>query len=197
MTNPVIDYLLGRGAPFLVLPSPHARSPEEAAAGADVGTDELVRTLVLRFEHGHALGVVPWPRAFDLELAREALDDPDAAPASPEEIAALAPGCSPDAIPPLGMWLRLPMLVDVAVARLAQVAFPAGRPSVLVCMQRTDLFRGDPYGVAILTRASLREAEAVGLRPAPRPDRPARTAEDLLPIHLVERPGASGEPGAA
>ena len=196
MTITVLDYLLGRGAPFLVLPLPQARNPEETAAAHGVSTDELVRTLAFRYRFGFAIMVVPWSRAVVLDLVRDALDDPDARPAEPHELEGLANGCSPDALPPLGLWLQAPMFVDVAVGRLRQIVFAAGRPSVLVCVQRSDLFLDDPYAVAVLTASSRDEAEAAGiLGPPPRRE---LTEEDLLPVHLAEQrlaESAVGEDG--
>ena len=193
MTTTVIDYLLGRGTPFLVLPLPEARSPEETAAAHAVSTDELVRTIALRFRHGFAIAVVPWTRPLDLDLARAALDDPKARTAEPAEIEGLATGCRPDALPPLGLWLQAPMFVDVAVGRLQQVVFAAGRASTLVCMQRTELFRDDPYAVAVLTRASRAEASAAGI--ASEHTKRVLTEEDLLPVHVVEQRREMASPG--
>ncbi|HEX6130859.1 MAG TPA: YbaK/EbsC family protein [Actinomycetota bacterium] len=153
MTIAVVDYLLGRGTPFLLLPDPGSESPESTAARHDVSTDELVRTVALRFRFGLALAVLPWTSRLDLDLVRDALDDAEARPAAPPEVAGLADGCVPDCLPPLGLWLQAPMFVDAAVDRLPQVVFPAGRPSVLVCMERDELFRDDPYAVVSLGRA--------------------------------------------
>ena len=184
VTITVLDYLAGRGAPYLVLPLPEASSPEGTAAAHGVSTDELVRTIAFRYRFGEAIAVVPWTRPIVLDLVREALDDPEASPLEPHELEGFANGCSPDSLPPLGLWLQAPMFVDVAVGRLQQVVFAAGRPSLLVCMQRTELFRDDPYAVAILTEASRVEGEAAGLV-APAAPREL-TEEDLLPVHVVE-----------
>ena len=190
MTLTVLDYLLGRGAPYLVLPCPQARNPEETAAEHGVSSDELVRTLAFSYRFGSAIAVVPWTRPIVLDFVREALDDPSARPAEPHEIEGLANGCSPDSLPPLGLWLQAPMFVDVAVGRLDQIVFAAGRPSVLVCMQRTELFRDDPYAVAVLTDASRVKAEEAGLLTPPPPRR--LTDEDLLPVHVAEQRRATG-----
>jgi prolyl-tRNA editing enzyme YbaK/EbsC (Cys-tRNA(Pro) deacylase) len=167
-----------------VLPLPEATDPEETAASHGVSTDELVRTIAFRYRFGEAIAVVPWTRPIVVDLVRAALDDPKARPLEPHELEGFANGCSPDSLPPLGLWLQSPMFVDVAVGRVQQVVFAAGRPSILVCMQRTELFRDDPYAVAVLTEASRGEAEAAGILA---PDGPrAITEEDLLPVHVVK-----------
>lgn len=190
MTITVLDYLSGRGAPYLVLPLPQAANPEETAAAHDVSTDELVRTIAFRYRFGDAIAVIPWTRPVALDLVREALDDPEARSLEPHELEGFANGCSPDSLPPLGLWLQAPMFVDVAVGRLDQIVFPAGRASVLLCVQRTALFRDDPYAVAVLTQASLAEAEAAGLR---EPTGRVLTDEDLLPVHLAEQRRTDGK----
>jgi prolyl-tRNA editing enzyme YbaK/EbsC (Cys-tRNA(Pro) deacylase) len=148
----VLDYLNGLGAPFLVLPRPGASTAEETATAHGVALAELVRTEVLMYEHGPALVVVPATGSLDMDLARATLDDPTTRRASTAEIRKVAVGCEPTSVPPLGLWLQAPMFVDTTVAELAQVVFAAGRPSLLVCMERDALFSDDPYAVAPLTR---------------------------------------------
>ena len=183
----VLEYLVGMGSPFLVLPRPGAVTAEETAAAHDVALEELVRTEVLISESGPALAVVPASRSLDLEAARSALDDPEARAATVAEIANVAAGCRPESVPPLGLWLQAPMFVDPVVADLSQVVFAAGRPSLLVCMERDSLFGGDPYAVVPLTSESL-----VSGRRSPDPvSDDARPFDhvfdlDLLPVHVAD-----------
>lgn len=195
MTNTVLDYLQGRGVPFLVLPRPHAAGPEQTAAAHGVDTAELVRSHALMYRFGAAVMVTPWTRPLDLDLARTALDDRGARFAELHELQGLAAGCTPDSLPPLGLWLQAPLFVDLAVSRLTQVVFPAGRAATLVCMQRTDLFRDEPYAVSVLTDASRHEAARAGLLTAAAAR--ALTEEDLLPVHVVERRRAGRERSGA
>ena len=180
----VLDYLLGRGLPFLVLPSPDSVSAKEAAAAHDVDPRDVVRTEVIVGRVGLSLLVVPAGRYLDLELAQKALQDAGARFATHAEIRALAPGCDIGAIPPLSLFVLAPMFVDPAVAELQQVVFPAGRNNILVCMQRQHLFRDDPYVVVALTRESYVPEPLV----APS-RRPVLSDDELLPVHLAERKG--------
>jgi prolyl-tRNA editing enzyme YbaK/EbsC (Cys-tRNA(Pro) deacylase) len=176
IVSTVLDYLTGLGAPFLVLPLPGAETADETAMAHDVAA-ELVRTEVLMYVHGPALAVISAAGSLDVDMARAALDDPEARRASLTEILKVAPGCKPSAVPPLGMWLQAPMFVDTAVAGLAQVVFAAGRPSMLVCMERDALFGDDPYAVAPLTRGG--DARDDGARMAmPGEDLPVRFLEE-------------------
>jgi prolyl-tRNA editing enzyme YbaK/EbsC (Cys-tRNA(Pro) deacylase) len=183
----VLDYLQGRGAPFLVLPKPESASVEDTAAAHTIRTDELIRGDVLIGRGGPALLVVPWNRSLSLDLARKALGDPTARLATDAEIASVADGAEPGAVPPLPLLFMLPMYVDPAVAAMPQAVFPAGRASLLICMQREELFGADPYVVAPLTHGSDVAPEAL-----PPARKRAVTAKDLLPVHLSRRGSQAG-----
>lgn len=177
----VVEYLQGRGAPFLVLPCPEARRIEETAEMHGIAPAELVRTEVVIARSGPTLMVVPAGRFLDLEVAQKVLQDPGARPATHGELRSFAQDCDVNGIPPLSLYLLAPMVVDPAVADLPQLVFAAGRPSLLVCMQREDLFADDPFVVAPLTRESYVPEPLI----APS-RRPVLTDEDLLPVHLAE-----------
>jgi prolyl-tRNA editing enzyme YbaK/EbsC (Cys-tRNA(Pro) deacylase) len=178
----VIEHLVGRGAPFLVLSDPSSASIDETAASHGVQPDEIVRTEILVARTGPRLLVVPYRRAIDLELARKAVHDPTASIAGHAQIRAIASACEDVAgVPPLGSFLLAPVYVDAAVVELDQVVFPAGRVNVLVVMEREHLFAGDPYVVAPLTRESyVPEPAIVPSR------RPVLADDDLRPAHVVE-----------
>jgi len=185
----VLDYLLGRGRPFLVLPQPGAATVRESAAAHGIDLAEVIRTEVVMGSTGPALMLVPATRYLDLELARRAVNDPSARLATHAEIRSFAPGSDLGAVPPMSLLLRAPMYVDPAIAEMTQVLFPAGRYGVLVCMEHEDLFGDDPYVVVPLTRDSAVPA------PTPSPSRRAMLAdEDLVPVHVLEEQAASGRP---
>lgn len=179
----VLDYLVGRGLPFTVLPSPDAVSVKDAAHVHAVDPEDVVRTEVVIGLVGPALMVVPARRYLDLDLAQKALKDPGARYATHAEIRSLAPGCDIGAVPPLSLFVLAPMFVDPAVADMPRVVFPAGRNNILVCMEREHLFRDDPYVVVALTRESYvpEPLVASSRRPVLSDD------EELLPVHLAEQ----------
>ncbi len=159
----VMDYLRGRGVPFLVLPDPDATTAEETAERHAIDVDEMVHTVVMANRFGHALMAVPWAQRLDLGLARRAMNDPTVRPATDAELLEKAPEFDPDAWPPLGLFLLMPMFVDHQVADLEQVVFPAGKPTTLVCIQAEELFRDDPVVITALTSASIKR-EPIGSR---------------------------------
>jgi Ala-tRNA(Pro) deacylase len=187
----VLEYLLGRGRPFLVLPSPGATSVRGTAEVHGVAMAEVIRTEVLMAASGPALMLLPATSYLDLQRARAALGDPNARLATHAEIRSFAPGCEISAVPPMSLLLLAPMYVDPSVADLAQVVFPAGRCGVLVCMEREDLFRDDPYVVVPLTNGA-----AIPAPPTPPPTRRELLADDdLLPVHVTQG-RAAGSQGA-
>lgn len=178
----VVDHLLDRGRPFLVLPSPGATSVRATAEAHGVDMREVIRTEVLITAGGPVLLLLPASRPLDLELARAAAGDRDARLATHAEIRSFAPGCEVRSVPPLSLLVPAPTIVDPWLAGLAQVVFPAGRCGVLVCMDREDLLGDDPYVVAPLTQVG-----AVDDPPAPPPARHALLADDdLVPVHVAE-----------
>jgi prolyl-tRNA editing enzyme YbaK/EbsC (Cys-tRNA(Pro) deacylase) len=159
----VLDYLRGRGVPFLVLPHPDATTAEETAERHSIDPDEMVRTVVMSNRFGHALMVVPWTRQLDPTLARRAMNDPRATATPADERTALSGEFDPDLWPPLGLFLLLPTFVDSVVADREQIVFPAGKPTTLVCVQTEELFGEDPVVITTLTSDSMK-AEPMGVR---------------------------------
>jgi prolyl-tRNA editing enzyme YbaK/EbsC (Cys-tRNA(Pro) deacylase) len=159
----VLDYLRGRGVPFVVFPDPEATLVERTAERHGVDVDDLVRTEIVSNRFGFALMVVPWSRRLDLTLARRAMNDPDARLATREERSAKVPEFDPESWPPLGLFLLMPTFVDREVAGRDQVVFPAGKPGTLVCLQTDELFGDDPVVITALTTETMRQ-EPVGAR---------------------------------
>ncbi len=186
----VLHHLLAQRSPFVVLPAPDARSPREAAAQHGVDVAELVRTEVIMTSGGPVAVVIGAGDTFDLAAARGAVRDANARLATAAEIRAVADDCEPGSLPPLSHYLIVPVYVDASVGALEQIVFPAGRPSVLVCMRRADLFLAEPVTVAAL----------VGAPPASEPPPPPAVAptrrivltdSPLVPVHLAGSSGGS------
>ena len=98
--------------------------------------------------------VIPQVRSLDIVLARIAMGDADARIAPDEEVARRYPELSPDALPPLGLFLHAPMYVDAEVVIHRNIVFAGGRASLAICMATKDLLRDDPVAVATLTAES-------------------------------------------
>ena len=155
--SPVMEYLQGRGVPFLVLPHPAAVSVEETAGRHGFPRDEVVTTVVITTRYGHALLVVGAGREVDETLVVAALGDSDIRMAGERDLLRNYPEYEPGSLPPLGLFFQAPMYVDTDVARRDAVVFAAGRPSLGIRMLTKDLFRDDPVVIAPLTPESAEE----------------------------------------
>lgn len=151
----IIEYLQGKGVAFTVLPSPESGSALDTVSAHGVSTAELARTVVMNYRFGFAMMVIPAEDELDLHLARTALGDPDAREATLREIATHFAGLDGSCIPPLGLYFLAPMWVDPQVANLAQIAFAAGKPSLVLRMAGSDLFRDDPFVITPLAGQSV------------------------------------------
>jgi prolyl-tRNA editing enzyme YbaK/EbsC (Cys-tRNA(Pro) deacylase) len=147
----IIEYLRGKGVAFTVLPMPQSESALDTVREHGVATADLARTVVMNYRYGFAMMVIPAEAELNPRLAQTALDDPDAREATIREIAAHFAGLEASCIPPLGLYFLAPMWVDPEVANSEQVAFAAGKPSLVIRMSRIDLFRDDPFVITPLT----------------------------------------------
>jgi Uncharacterized conserved protein len=150
-----MEYLQGRGVAFLVLPNPAAEYAEDTARKHGFPVEEVVKTVVINGRYGHALMVIPAGQELDLDLAEEALADPEARPANERDLARTFPDYQPGSLPPLGLFFLAPMYVDPSVAKREAVVFAAGRASLAIRMLTRDLFRDDPVVIAPLTKSSM------------------------------------------
>lgn len=157
--SPVMEYLQGRGVPFLVLPHPHAQTIAETARRHGFPLDEVVTTVVITTRYGHALLVVGADREVDEGLVVTALGDQEIRMAGERDLLRNYPDYEPGTIPPLGLFFQAPMYVDTDVARRDAVVFAAGRPSLGIRMLTKDLFRDDPVVIAPLTRESAEDEQ--------------------------------------
>ncbi len=153
MSARLMQYLQGRGVTFVVIPHDDevrrtAHRPRGFAAEEVVNTEVLVTAL------GHALMVLPETEELDLDLARAALRDPEARPASVAELERSFPDYEPGALPPLGLFFLAPMYVDPSVLERDSVVFRAGRHSLSIAISTHALFRDDPAVITPLIAAS-------------------------------------------
>jgi prolyl-tRNA editing enzyme YbaK/EbsC (Cys-tRNA(Pro) deacylase) len=157
-----MEYLQGRGVPFLVLPHPQAETVLDTARRHGFPTAEVVKTVVLTTRYGNALLVLRVDREVVEELVVAALGDEEVVVTGERDLLRNYPDYEPGSIPPLGPFLQAPMYVDAEVARRDAVVFAAGRPSLAIRMLTKDLFREPPVVVAPLTRESEEEEERAG-----------------------------------
>lgn len=148
----VTEHLQRRGAAFIAIPHAKTFTSLEEAEAIGVHADEVLKTVVLDTEHGHALAVIPGSRRLDLHLVEEAVGDPHAHLASEAELRVDFPEIELGAMPPMGSVVGAPMFVDPEVMDHETVLFAAGKETESVRMRTDDLFRGEVMTVAPLVR---------------------------------------------
>lgn len=146
------DHLTKRGIRFEVLPHARATSAMEEARALGADAEEVVKTVVLDIGTGHALALVPASRRLDLDLVRDALDDPTAHLADERELERDFPEFELGALPPLPSLLHVPVVIDPHVLHHRTITFSAGtqRESVRTAPHR--LFTGADITIAPITR---------------------------------------------
>lgn len=148
----VTNALKDRGFAFEVIPHEQAYTSIEEARALGISADEVLKTVVLDTERGHALAVIPGARKLDMRLVREAVGDRHVRLATEEEIERDFPGYELGAIPPMGSLLGLPMFLDPEVLEHETVVFAAGSQTESVRMRTKDLLAGEAHEVTPLTR---------------------------------------------
>jgi Ala-tRNA(Pro) deacylase len=148
----VTEHLEKRGVRFELLPHPPTTSALDEADALQLSADEVVKAVVLDVETGHALAIVPASRRIDLDLLRQALDEPQARLASEEEIARDFPEFELGAMPPLPSMLHVPVVIDPSVLEHTSITFAAGITRGSVRTSPSVLFTGASVAITPITR---------------------------------------------
>jgi Ala-tRNA(Pro) deacylase len=148
----VTEHLEQQGIRFELLPHPPATTALEEAEVLDLAPDEVVKTVVLDVSTGHALAVVPASRRVDLDLLRQALDEPHARLASEEEVARDFPEFELGALPPLPSMMHVPVVIDPSVLEHTAITFAAGITRGSVRTSPAVLFTGATVSITPITR---------------------------------------------
>jgi Ala-tRNA(Pro) deacylase len=148
----VTDHLEQQGIRFELLPHPPATTALEEAEVLDLTPDEVVKTVVLDVSTGHALAVVPASRRVDLDLLRQALDEPHARLASEDEVARDFPEFELGALPPLPSMMHVPVVIDPSVLEHTTITFAAGITRGSVRTSPAVLFTGATVSITPITR---------------------------------------------
>ncbi len=148
----VTEQLTRRGIPFQVITHPQAFTTLSEALALGIPADELLKTVVLHTEEGHAIAVIPGSRRLDMRRVHLAIADPHARLASEDEIARDFPGMELGAMPPMGSLMGVPALVDPEVMTHETVVFAAGTQAESVKCRLDDLFKDEEIRVVPITR---------------------------------------------
>ena len=151
LTDRIEAWLREAGVPFHVLTHAPVFTSEEASRVRGTAIEAGAKALVVRAEDRHVHLVLPGHRRVDNARLRAILGTRKVRFVTPEELLALT-GCVPGAVPPFGNLFGLPVLLDEALTRQAEVAFNAGSNAVSVVMRGADLVRLSGARVERFTR---------------------------------------------
>jgi Ala-tRNA(Pro) deacylase len=131
----LVEWLRKHGVDHEIHEHPETFTAASTARSEGVDPRSFAKVVGVSTEDGRmALLVVDARRRVDLQKARGVLGAVDVRLLDEPELAALAPGCEPGAIPAVGALFDLPMYVDDAIEEDAEISFNGGthRSSVRV-----------------------------------------------------------------
>jgi prolyl-tRNA editing enzyme YbaK/EbsC (Cys-tRNA(Pro) deacylase) len=149
----VTDHLSSEGIVFEVLTHPRAFTGIDEARALGIEADAVLKTVIVDTHGDHVALVLPAGERLDLELVREAVDDPDAALANEHELTRDFGGFELGSLPPLPRLLGIDVVVDLEVKGHGPVVFAAGSQTESVRVEASDLFANEPVRYAQLIEA--------------------------------------------
>jgi Ala-tRNA(Pro) deacylase len=142
MTTPqrVIGLLRERGCWFRHDKHPQAFTALEVAESDHVAPRSFAKTVVIHFEDGYAMAVLPADRLVDLEELRVAFGSRALRLADEQELGKLFPDCELGSMPPLGNGIvyDLPVWADGLLMAEEDICFNAGTHRDVVHLHTDD-----------------------------------------------------------
>ncbi len=149
----VTEHLEHLGVAFEVLPHVRTETALEQAMALRLDPATVLKAVVLVSATGPAIAIVDASSRVDLDLVREALDDPTVILASEAEIARAYPEFEPGALPALPSLLHVPVVIDPMALAHARVTIAAGVQRESIRLRPTDLLRGGAVMTAPIARS--------------------------------------------
>jgi len=117
------EFLTNRHVPFTRLPHRPVYAANRVAQSLHVPGREMVKTVLVRTAHGHALAVLPATHRVDLDLLRRDLGEEVVGLASEGEMEQLFPDCERGSMPPFGSLYHMPTVVDESLTADNEIVF--------------------------------------------------------------------------
>lgn len=155
----VTEHLEKRGIRYGVLTHERTFTSIGEARALGIEADEVAKTILVDLESGHAALVVPASRRLDMRLVKDATGDRRVHLATEEEIERDLRGFELGALPPIPSLVGVAVWVDPDLLGHETIVFAAGSQSESVQVRTEDLFEGERFTVAPLTRQPNPEEE--------------------------------------
>jgi Ala-tRNA(Pro) deacylase len=145
LTMPILkklrEYLDANGVRYEVRSHPQAFTANAVAAAEHVPRMAMAKVVVVRSGAHFLMTVLPAAYRVDLKPLRREVGKVGLHLATEEEFAGLFPECAPGAMPPFGNLYGIPVWVDEALTKEAEIVFNAGNHEQTVHMAYGDFAR--------------------------------------------------------
>jgi len=143
----ISGFLSGRGVSFDVFT--HAESFTAVAEAKTLGIEagEVAKVVVVHYQDGMALLVLPARSHADMKAVREALGDHHVRLATENEMSRDLPNYAPGTVPPFGELVGAPLYLDAHLAEHETVVFGAGTHTDSIRMRMSDLRTLGPHTI--------------------------------------------------
>jgi Ala-tRNA(Pro) deacylase len=138
------EYLDAQGIEYEVLRHERTFTGIDEARSLGIHADEVLKTVILDSRGEHVAAVLPSGERLDLQLVREALEDPGATLAREDEITHDFGGFELGALPPVAPLLGVDTIVDPTVRDHGPVVFAGGTQTESVKVDADALFSFQP-----------------------------------------------------
>lgn len=131
IANILKQYLVGQHVSYDIVEHPRSVTASESAHRAHVLADRMAKAVVVHYDQGYALAVVPSTARVELGRVQEELGK-RLGLASENEIGDVFKDCAMGAVPPIGAAYGLDVIVDEHLMDEPEVYFEGGDHRILV-----------------------------------------------------------------
>ncbi|TCD13718.1 aminoacyl-tRNA deacylase [Oricola cellulosilytica] len=142
------EYLDDNHIPFEVMKHPRTHSASRTAEASHIPGGCMAKGVVLKWDDGYILAVVPASRQIDMAKVRAIIGE-NVELASEAEASMLFPDCDTGAVPALGVPYRVTCMVDEELEGRSDIYFEGGDHTSLVHLPGDEFGRlmyGVPHG---------------------------------------------------
>jgi Ala-tRNA(Pro) deacylase len=136
--NRLMDHLDSHKIKYVLIQHSPAFTAREVAVSAHIPFREVAKTVVLNIDRKHVLAVLPATEMVDLNLLRDTFGTGAVRLTNESEFNTLFPDCEIGAMPPLGSFFNMDVIVSLSLAEDEEIAFNAGSHRDLIKMSYQD-----------------------------------------------------------
>lgn len=131
------DYIVGKGIHYDTVTHHRTATSSQTAQAAHVPGRRLAKSVLVHYEMGYALAVVPSSHRVEFNTLQDVIDR-RLGLASEDEVSQLFSDCDIGAVPPVGAAYDVPVILDESFDVDTDVYFEAGDHKTLVHVNADD-----------------------------------------------------------